>query len=73
MSNGYFIEYRGKTFQLTREAYKSMAEDLKVQPEEACKEAIDLFIDGNVEFGKLHLFISVRQNGDRILNFMALL
>lgn len=72
MSDGFFLNYREKSFKLTPAAYRSLTKNYLVNPGKLAKQVIDRFIDAGVDFNILHLYVSDDGRGNIVINFMTL-
>jgi hypothetical protein len=70
--NGFHLEYRGKYFKVPQDGYNTLKEKLLLDIEVIAKHVIDLYIENNVEFSDLHLFVSKSPELVYYLNFLAL-
>lgn len=53
-------------------AREIMADKFRIDIEQDVKKVIDLFIDAEMDFLDIQLFVSESNNGNYILNFMAM-
>lgn len=66
------LEYKGKRFHLSSAAREIMADKFRIDIEQDVKKVIDLFIDAEMDFLDIQLFVSESNNGNYILNFMEM-
>lgn len=71
MTKDFNITYRNKTCHIPRDGYRILIKRFLINPDEAVKKAIDLFLDSGMLFESIHVYVSVRNDGSHILNLMA--
>lgn len=71
MNKDFNLKYRNKTCHIPRDGYRILIKQFLINPEEMVKRSIDLFLESNILFESIHVFVSVRNDGSHIVNLMA--
>lgn len=72
MSQSHTLYYRNKRWFIPEAGYNILIKDLMVDPDEIVRQAIDLYISSGVEFSQVHVYVSVTDIGNHIINLMVI-
>jgi len=72
MNKDYSINYRDKSCRIPHSGYMILVDQLMLKPDDIIEKTIDLFISSGVDFRQIHLYVSYSNDGNHIINLMAL-
>lgn len=67
----FSLTYRDKVCRIPNGGYTSMVKNHLLDPDEIVKKTIDLFISSGVDFHSIHVYMSITNDGEHIVNLMA--